>query len=53
LNIFLDLAAIRSFFPAWHHPGIFHDNPGGTQIPQPAIDRMLDYRTETNANMPP
>jgi len=46
----LDQIAIRSQFPALRRPGIFLDNPGGTQIAQPAIERMLDYLTGTNAN---
>jgi selenocysteine lyase/cysteine desulfurase len=31
-------------------PAVFFDNPGGTQIAQPAIDRMLAYLTNHNAN---
>lgn len=46
----LDLSQIRSQFPALQRPAIFLDNPGGTQIAQPAIDRMLAYLTRHNAN---
>lgn len=46
----LDTTAIRSQFPALQKPAIFFDNPGGTQIAQPAIDRILDYLTTHNAN---
>jgi cysteine desulfurase family protein (TIGR01976 family) len=46
----LDLNLIRTQFPALSRPTVFFDNPGGTQIAQPAIDRMLDYLTNHNAN---
>ena len=46
----LDLPLIRAQFPALHRPAIFLDNPGGTQIAQSSLDRMLDYLTNHNAN---
>ena len=46
----LDLSAIRDQFPSLNRPDIFLDNPGGTQIAQPSIDRMNKYLIECNAN---
>jgi cysteine desulfurase family protein (TIGR01976 family) len=46
----LDLSAIRSQFPSLNRPAIFLDNPGGTQIAQPSLDRMRQYLIECNAN---
>ena len=52
----LDLAAIRNQFPALRRqaelasPAIFLDNPGGTQISQPSLDRITAYLVEYNAN---
>ncbi len=52
----LDVRAIRSQFPALNQdyngrPGIFFDNPGGTQVPQRVIDAMVDYLVRCNANL--
>ena len=46
----LDLNLIRAQFPALSRPAVFFDNPGGTQIARQAIDRMLAYLTNHNAN---
>ncbi|MCC7118835.1 MAG: cysteine desulfurase-like protein [Anaerolineales bacterium] len=46
----LDLSIIRSQFPALNRPAIFFDNPGGTQIAKPALDRVARYLVESNAN---
>ena len=46
----INTASIRAQFPALQKPVIFFDNPGGTQIAQPALDRMVDYLTQHNAN---
>jgi cysteine desulfurase family protein (TIGR01976 family) len=52
----LDLAAIRNQFPALRRqaelasPAIFLDNPGGTQISQPSLDRINTYLVNHNAN---
>lgn len=51
----LDVTAIRREFPALQElyngrPGIFFDNPGGTQVHQSVVDAMTDYLIRRNAN---
>ena len=46
----LDLSAVRSQFPGLNRPDVFFDNPGGTQIAQPSLDRVTRYLIESNAN---
>jgi cysteine desulfurase family protein (TIGR01976 family) len=46
----LDLARIRHHFPALTGEAVFLDNPGGTQVAKYALDRLLEYLIETNAN---
>lgn len=46
----LDPLLVRSQFPALTSGAVFFDNPGGTQVPHPVIDRMVDYLVTTNAN---
>ena len=46
----LDIDSIRQQFPSLNRQAIFFDNPGGTQIAKPALDRMVAYLTDTNAN---
>jgi len=46
----LDPLQIRSRFPALTSPAIYFDNPGGTQVPNSVVDRMVDYLVRTNAN---
>lgn len=46
----LDLAVIRSQFPALEKPVVFLDNPGGTQVARSVVERMTRYLTESNAN---
>ena len=46
----LDINRIRGQFPALDRPSVFFDNPGGTQIAKPALDRMNDYLINSNAN---
>jgi cysteine desulfurase family protein (TIGR01976 family) len=46
----LDLPTIRSQFPALRRPVVFFDNPGGTQVAQPVLDRINAYLVEHNAN---
>ncbi len=48
----LDLTAIRKQFPSLgrQHPAVFFDNPGGTQIARPSLDRINRYLLECNAN---
>ncbi|UCD99629.1 MAG: cysteine desulfurase-like protein [Chloroflexota bacterium] len=41
---------IRQQFQALEREAIFFDNPGGTQIAKPALDRIVDYLVTTNAN---
>ena len=46
----LNLSAIRKQFPSLDRPAIFFDNPGGTQIAKPSLDRITRYLLECNAN---
>jgi cysteine desulfurase family protein (TIGR01976 family) len=51
----LDIQAIRRQFPALQElfegrPGIFFDNPGGTQVPQRVINAITNYYVRSNAN---
>ncbi|MBN1667701.1 MAG: aminotransferase class V-fold PLP-dependent enzyme, partial [Anaerolineales bacterium] len=46
----LDLNHIRQQFPALQKDAIFLDNPAGTQVARPVIERMQQYLVETNAN---
>ena len=46
----LDLAQIRAQFPALARPAIFLDNPAGTQVARPALERIQEYLVEYNAN---
>ncbi|HEY5903974.1 MAG TPA: cysteine desulfurase-like protein [Anaerolineales bacterium] len=48
----LDLKAIRKQFPSLgrQQPAVFLDNPGGTQISKPSLDRINRYLLECNAN---
>jgi cysteine desulfurase family protein (TIGR01976 family) len=46
----LDADLIRPHFPAMNSDVVFFDNPGGTQVPQQVIDRMVDYLATKNAN---
>jgi len=46
----LDLPTIRARFPGLRRPAIFLDNPGGTQISQNSLDRIVDYLVHHNAN---
>jgi cysteine desulfurase family protein (TIGR01976 family) len=46
----LDLSAIRSHFPSLERPAIFFDNPGGTQIARPSLERMTSYLLQCNTN---
>src|SRR5262245_6984670 len=41
---------IRQQFPSLDRPAIFLDNPAGTQIARPSLDRMNSYLLEHNAN---
>ena len=46
----LDVRQIRTHFPALKREAIFFDNPGGTQVAQPVLDRMNSYLVECNTN---
>ena len=46
----LDVTAVRRQLPALQSETVFFDNPGGTQVPQAVLDRMLGYLTKSNAN---
>lgn len=45
-----DVNLVRRQFPSLDRPAIFLDNPGGTQIAQPSLDRINRYLIESNAN---
>ncbi|HEY5729652.1 MAG TPA: aminotransferase class V-fold PLP-dependent enzyme [Anaerolineales bacterium] len=46
----LDIQVIRQQFPSLDRPAIFLDNPAGTQLAKPSLDRINKYLLETNAN---
>lgn len=46
----LNLDLIRQQFPSLNRPAVFFDNPGGTQIAKPSLDRINQYLLENNAN---
>ena len=46
----LDLTLVRNQFPSLNRPDVFFDNPGGTQIAKPSLDRLNRYLLESNAN---
>jgi cysteine desulfurase family protein (TIGR01976 family) len=46
----LDLYRIRQQFPSLDQPAVFFDNPGGTQISRPSMNRIQAYLLECNAN---
>ena len=46
----LDIQVIRQQFPSLERPAIFLDNPAGTQISKPSLDRINKYLLECNAN---
>jgi cysteine desulfurase family protein (TIGR01976 family) len=47
----LDLAAVRSRFPALASGAAFFDGPGGAQVPQSVIDAVASYLRDSNANL--
>jgi cysteine desulfurase family protein (TIGR01976 family) len=47
----LDLSQIRSQFPALDKDVIFFDNPAGTQVAKPVLERINQYLVEMNANV--
>src|SRR5215207_5266531 len=46
----LDSKLVRQQFPSLYRPAIFLDNPAGTQIAKPSLDRINRYLLEHNAN---
>ncbi len=51
-----DVDYIRSQFPAMKRiingfPAVYFDGPGGTQVPQRVIDKMVEYLIHHNANI--
>jgi cysteine desulfurase family protein (TIGR01976 family) len=46
----LNANLIRQQFPSLDRPAIFLDNPAGTQIAKPSLDRINRYLLEHNAN---
>ncbi len=46
----LDVHAVRWQFPSLDRPAIFLDNPAGTQISKPSLERINRYLLECNAN---
>ncbi len=45
-----DVREIRSHFPSLQSGAVFFDNPGGTQIAQKSLDRVVDYLSHHNAH---
>ena len=39
----LDPITVRRQFPALDRPAVFFDNPGGTQIARPSLERIQRY----------
>ena len=46
----LDVNVVRQQFPSLDRPAVFLDNPAGTQISKPSLDRITRYLLECNAN---
>ena len=46
----LNIDLVRGQFPSLDRPAIFLDNPAGTQIAKPSLDRINKYLLECNAN---
>ena len=47
----LDLAAVRSRFPALASGAAYFDGPGGSQVAQSVIDAVAGYLRDANANL--
>lgn len=45
-----DVNLVRKQFPSLDRPAVFLDNPAGTQIAKPSLDRINKYLLENNAN---
>jgi cysteine desulfurase family protein (TIGR01976 family) len=46
----LNSTTVREQFPSLRRKDVFFDNPGGTQIARPSLERMQRYLLECNAN---
>jgi cysteine desulfurase family protein (TIGR01976 family) len=46
----LNSTIVREQFPSLKRKDVFFDNPGGTQIARPSLERMQRYLLECNAN---
>jgi cysteine desulfurase family protein (TIGR01976 family) len=46
----LNSTIVREQFPSLTRKDVFFDNPGGTQIARPSLERMQRYLLECNAN---
>jgi cysteine desulfurase family protein (TIGR01976 family) len=46
----LNSTIVREQFPSLKSKDVFFDNPGGTQIARPSLERMQRYLLECNAN---
>ncbi|WP_240768912.1 cysteine desulfurase-like protein [Paracoccus liaowanqingii] len=47
----LDMAYVHSQFPGLTDDWVFFDNAGGSQIAQPALDRMVEFLTHRNVQI--
>ncbi len=47
----MDLAQVRSRFPALAGDAAYFDGPGGSQVPVEVIEAMADYLRRSNANL--
>ncbi|WP_228461517.1 cysteine desulfurase-like protein [Paracoccus liaowanqingii] len=47
----LDMAYVQSQFPGLTDDWVFFDNAGGSQIAQPALDRMVEFLTHRNVQI--
>jgi cysteine desulfurase family protein (TIGR01976 family) len=47
----LDVAAVRSRFPALASGAAFFDGPGGSQVPQAVLDAVGGYLRDSNSNL--
>ncbi len=45
-----DVQLVRQQFPSLDRPAVFLDNPAGTQISKPSLNRINQYLLENNAN---
>jgi cysteine desulfurase family protein (TIGR01976 family) len=50
-TVALDVAAVRKRFSALQRELAFFDGPGGTQVPDEAIEAIATYLRESNANV--